>query len=250
MGSSRTSTGASARSARASTRRWRCPPESRVPSSPTSVSSPSGSDSTQSRELRTPKRLVELGVGRVGARQAAGSRGSSNRRRAPPGRRARTYAATSSCAQLSHVVAVDRDAPALRVEEAEEEIRHRRLAGAARADERHALPRLESQVESVEGGRFACRVPRRHRARARTTGRAAGAASGEDRVMTVGSRSMSSRTRRPAATVAASSWAAAGSGSDSLERRKGEQCDGRHEDRIERACRHAPRRLRREPRQR
>src|SRR6266536_2434727 len=48
VGSSRTSTEGSARKARASARRWRWPPDSSLPRSPTTVSRPAGSDATHS----------------------------------------------------------------------------------------------------------------------------------------------------------------------------------------------------------
>ena len=54
---------------------------------------------------------------------------------------------------LPHVAAADRDPPRLGVEEAEEEVRHGGLAGAALADERDPAAGLEPQVEAVEHGR-------------------------------------------------------------------------------------------------
>ena len=76
VGSTRTSTSASAISARASTRRWRCPPEKPRPRSSTCASSPSGSASSTSSAFATP----------TAARTRSSSaprHGSSSRRREP-----------------------------------------------------------------------------------------------------------------------------------------------------------------------
>ncbi len=62
--------------------------------------------------------------------------------------------------ERAQVDAAERDAPFLRVEEPQEQVRHGGLPGAARADEGDALAGLEPQVESFEGRRHHARVPR------------------------------------------------------------------------------------------
>ena len=78
VGSSSTSTGASERSARATVSRWRWPPESFAPSSPTSVSSPSGSDATQSPMRARSERLPRAPRRSLPAARGRGWRGSSS----------------------------------------------------------------------------------------------------------------------------------------------------------------------------
>ena len=77
VGSSSTSTGASMSRARARTTRWRWPPESSRPCSPTRVSAPSGSEATQSQIAGAPQRALDVGVARLGTPQAhvGGDRG-------------------------------------------------------------------------------------------------------------------------------------------------------------------------------
>ncbi len=68
-GSSRISTGKPASRARAMPNRCRWPPDSRAPCSPTSVSRPSGSSSTQSSSRARSRAARKLGLGRVAAGQ-------------------------------------------------------------------------------------------------------------------------------------------------------------------------------------
>ncbi len=89
VGSSRTRTGASARSARASAIRWRWPPESSLPSSPTSVSRPSGSEATHVPE-RARRSASSISARSRRAARAGRSRGWSSRRGARPGPRPRS----------------------------------------------------------------------------------------------------------------------------------------------------------------
>ena len=114
-----------------------------VPSSPTSVSSPSGSEATQS-----PRR----------ARRSASSSSASE----ASGRASRRFsrivelktvrflagegerAADVLLAVLAHVATRDRDAPLVGVEEAEEQVRDRRLSRSARPDERDAPARARA----------------------------------------------------------------------------------------------------------
>ena len=77
-GSSRTRMGNSARRARATATRWRCPPESRDPPGPTSVARPSGRPASQSPSPTRASTATELVV--VGAApadpQVLGQRGA------------------------------------------------------------------------------------------------------------------------------------------------------------------------------
>ena len=125
------------------TRRWRWPPESSAPSSPTCVSRPSGSDSTHaSRRARLSapcsSSSVASGLARrrfsriVESKTCASCPASANVLR------------TSSCRSAADVDAVDRDPARPRIEEAQEKVRDRRLPGAARADERHPAARARA----------------------------------------------------------------------------------------------------------
>ena len=61
-------------------------------------------------------------------------------------------------AKLADVVARERHTALLRIEEAEQEVRDRRLAGAARPDERDPPARLEPQIEAAQRRRLSRRV--------------------------------------------------------------------------------------------
>ena len=52
--------------------------------------------------------------------------------------------------EVAKIDSVDRDATRLRIEEAQEEVRHRRLPRPARADERDTRARIDSEIESRE----------------------------------------------------------------------------------------------------
>ncbi len=54
--------------------------------------------------------------------------------------------------RTAEIDSVDRDATRLRIEEAQEEVRHGRLPAPARADERDARTRIDSEVERVSAG--------------------------------------------------------------------------------------------------
>src|SRR5438093_3136815 len=60
------------------------------------------------------------------------------------------YAAYVLLAVAAQVLAVERHAAPLRVEEAEEKLDDRRLAGPARAEQDDSPPRVEAQAEAVE----------------------------------------------------------------------------------------------------
>ena len=61
---------------------------------------------------------------------------------------------------LAHVATAERDAAGLGVEEADEQVRDRRLAGAARPDERDPAAWLEPEIDAVEREWVARRVAR------------------------------------------------------------------------------------------
>ena len=64
--------------------------------------------------------------------------------------------------QLTHVPAADRYPALLWIEKAQQQIRDRRLAGAARPDERDSPPRLQPEVEAGQRGRLARRIAGGH----------------------------------------------------------------------------------------
>ena len=173
VGSSRTSTGASARSARASTIRWRWPPDSSRPSSPTNVSTPSGSPADPVPDPRAAQCVLDLPVGRVGPGEAhvvPDRRGEQMRVLAGDG----DHAPDVVLAVLASIASGHHHASALRIEEAQQEVRDRRLAGAARAEERDALARLEPQghILDARGPPTGDSAPGPPRARPRTATRA------------------------------------------------------------------------------
>ena len=139
VGSSSTSTGASESRARATVSRWRWPPESRFPSSPTSVSSPSGKEEDPALQTGAAKCLHELGIG--GARSAEEQVGADRRVEDMRVLAGEGEGATHVFLPvLAQVVAAERDPSCRRVEEAEQEVRHGRLARAARPEERERRP--------------------------------------------------------------------------------------------------------------
>ena len=60
---------------------------------------------------------------------------------------------------LADVLSADRDRAGLRVQEAHEQPGERRLAGAARSDDRDARARLDAERDAVEGGNIAAGEP-------------------------------------------------------------------------------------------
>ena len=102
----------------------------------------------------------------------------------------------------------ERHAAFLGIEEAEQQVRDRRLAGAARPDERDPPAWLEPQVEAAQRRRLSGRVAGGDTLEGHDRGKR-GAGRGSAGSRTAGSRSTSSNTRRPAAIVAESSRAAA-----------------------------------------
>ena len=151
VGSSRISTGASASSARASTIRCRCPPESSRPSSPTRVSQPAGSPDTQS-QMRAWRSTASISASPApGRARPTFSRMLAENRcdSCPATAIARR---TSLLAVVAQIAAGERQPAPLGVPEAEQEAHDRRLPGAARADERDAAAGREAEVDAVQRG--------------------------------------------------------------------------------------------------
>ena len=149
--------------------------------------------------------------------------------------------------ELAHVATRKSHAAFVGIEEAEQEVRHGRLADAARPDERDLPARLEQQVESAErglarrarSGRSLPRAPRPRGERRRKPGLGGiahgGLAVDELEHAPAGrDRGRELPARRPVAVRR-------------LERRQGEQREGRHEHAVERLRRRRPPRARRRP---
>ena len=189
------------------------------PSSPTSVSQPSGRPSTQSRICASPRAPSTSSSVAAGRARRRFSRIEIERRRALPGRRGRTCGGRPP-AGIAEIPSRQGHATLLRIEEAEEEVRRRsscpprsapraRLAFLDRAAGRRrrapAPPRLRSGPSRTSRATSkGCRRP------AGTAGRRSG------------TRSVSSRIRRPEASREASSRAA-GNGADGFEGREGQK---------------------------
>ena len=99
-----------------------------------------------------------------------------SRRSRCPAARCRCAGAASASASVAHRHAVDRHAALLRVVEAQQQLQHGALAGAAGADQRHRLAGLHVEVEVAQRGVLrARRVVEAHvRAAAPTSRRCAG----------------------------------------------------------------------------
>ena len=101
--------------------------------------------------LRAPRRVLDLGVGRVGpavadvvADRAVQQRGVL--------RHHRDLRAQALLRDARDVLPVDQDAAALEVEEAQQQVDQRRLAGAGAADQPDLLARLHGQGQAVDDG--------------------------------------------------------------------------------------------------
>ena len=149
VASSRTITAGSASATRAIETSWRSPDESRTPRDRTSVPRPPGSASKRSSAPIARQRGAHLALVRVRPREPDVVGDRCPRRDGPPAGRRRS-AAGARRASVAQVDAAERDRPALRVVEAHEQLRERRLAGAGRADEREVLARLDRQRDVVD----------------------------------------------------------------------------------------------------
>ncbi len=112
-------------------------------------------------EASTAQRVVKLVVRRIRSREA---KVLADRRVEDVGLlpREREGPAHVLLPQPADVDAVERDPARLGIEEAQEQVRDRRLPGAARADECQAAPGIEPEVEAVESRRLPGRVRRCH----------------------------------------------------------------------------------------
>ena len=220
-GSSRISTGKSASSARAIASRWRSPPEIRCPAHRRRVASPSGSARTQSSSPALASAREAAHRTRHGA-PGAGSRGSWCRRCGRPARRARRPADASSPASASISTPSSVIEPPRRAGSAAAPC-ERRLAGAARPDERDAPPGGEVEVDAVERPRPLARMaaPQAAHAQRQAGPRRAPGCGGSS---TGGARaSITSKTRAADARTRSSVCVAAGRGRDQLEGRERDQ---------------------------
>ena len=150
VGSSRISTGPGARRARATASRRRSPPDSATPSSPTGVSSPSGSVATQRVEPGGPQRGGDLVLAGVGPGQReVGAHGA--REQLGPLVRQRAGGAGVVLGEALHVGAGQRERAVLEGPEAQERGDEARLAGAARAGDGDPAAGGHPQADAVEG---------------------------------------------------------------------------------------------------
>ena len=146
--------------------------------------------------------------------------------------------------ELAHVATRESHTAFLGVEEAEQEVRHGRLADAARPDERDLPARLEQQVEPAERRWPAGLVAGGHSLERHGRGqRRRQAEARRDRARPARGRRARTRAGPPR------SWPRAPGGGlkrcDALERRQGEQREGRHEHPVERRVGRPPRARRR-----
>ena len=112
-------------------------------------------------EAAAVESVRELGVGRLRARE--GEVGTD--RRVEDVRalaRDRERAPHVVLAQLTHVSAADSHPAPLGIEKAQQQVRDRRLARAARPDERDPPPRLQPEIEAGQRGRLTRRIAGGH----------------------------------------------------------------------------------------
>ena len=188
----------SASSARAIATRWRWPPESVNPRSPTSVSSPSGrSSSRPSSPARTAAAAslvvacLRARVGDVVAQRGGEQEGVVGHDGNLASQRGRV--------DLAHIGAVDEDGALVHVIEARDQHHERGLARAGRTDDRDRGPGLHLEVDTAQH-RLVTVVGERHVAQLH-----APAAGGQRRGVRDGGEarraSSSSKTRSPLATA-------------------------------------------------
>ena len=131
--------------------RWRWPPDSCAPSSPTIVARPSGSVAIQSASpARRSARAISASVADGRARRTFSRMLDAKRWRVLAAHG--DVAADVGLREVADVGARERDPPALGVHEAQQEVHDRRLAGARRAAQRDVPARGEPEVDAVEDG--------------------------------------------------------------------------------------------------
>jgi hypothetical protein len=155
VGSSRMSSGASLRKARATEMRWRSPPESSAPALAELGLVAVGQRGDEVVRVGRAGRREDLLVGRLQAPVADVVEDA----RAEQQRLLQDDAellAHRRDGEVAQVVPVERDAPVLGVVEARQQVEQRALARAGGADDRHAVARLDGEVtlRSVPGRRW------------------------------------------------------------------------------------------------
>ena len=148
--------------ARAIAMRWRWPPESFTPRSPSDAFRPSGTCSTNSSALAISSASSHFILGRIGASVA---HVVDDARREDDGILRDDGHAPAQFARigLTRVHAVDANAPRRRIVEAQQQLENRGLARARRAHESHHLAGLDAKREAIEGGSVGTRrIVERH----------------------------------------------------------------------------------------
>ena len=74
----------------------------------------------------------------------------------------RDHAPDVVLAVLANILSGHRHPAALGIEEPQQQVCDRRLAGAARTEQRDPLARLEPEADAVDRGALLTRIPRRH----------------------------------------------------------------------------------------
>ena len=128
--------------------RWRWPPDSFTPRSPTMVAKPFGSASMKSQRAATAAASTFV-IGRIRPAVADVLHDRAVEQRDVL-RHDRDRLAQAVLRDARDVLAVDQDAPALHVVEALQQREQRRFAGARLADQADALAGLDAQTEIVE----------------------------------------------------------------------------------------------------
>ncbi len=161
VASSRIRIGASFRIARAIAIRWRWPPESRIPRSPTTVSKPLRLQSDELQRVRGLGRALD----RLSARPPSSVRDVRGDRVVEQDdllAHQRDLAPQVDEADVREVLPVEQHAPFARHVEARDQVDERRLAAARRPDQRHGFARRDVEVEVGERGATVFRVALGH----------------------------------------------------------------------------------------
>ena len=189
VGSSRTSTGWSASSERATARRARSPPDTWACPSPSRVSRPSGSPSQPRPEAGLPRARPRTSSSAASGRASRTFSASVVANTCGSSSTSPTWRRTSSRASAGQVGAAEADRPPSRVDEAQQQRGQRALAGAGRADHADALARRAGRATGP-GARRPSPQPAVTRARAAVpSGAAQGRAAGRAGSVTAGSAS-------------------------------------------------------------
>ena len=136
--------------ARAIAMRWRWPPDRRTPFSPRKVSKPSRQALDEFGRRGGLGGGADLGVARLGTAIADIVRRPRRRRSPGPAARGRCGGAARAGSAAAMSTPSTRTRPRARIVEAQQQLEHRRLAGARRADQRHRLARRDREREIVE----------------------------------------------------------------------------------------------------